>query len=357
MDDPVRVLRGVRQAATLGFHIDGETRELMKPAAGELGRVSAERLRDELFKILNGPRPDASMRALEMLGALPGLLPELVTLKGVEQSPPHIHDVWTHTLAVLAALEDILSALLTGSFAEETNDPLTGQLTLQLGRFREQFGNHFSQSLNIDRSVRALLAFAALYHDVSKPETRSIDGDGRIRFLEHETRGAEVAAGRLRAFNLSNDEIDRVEKIIKNHMRIHFHTARLEGQKLLPSRKAIYRFFRDAGEAGIDVILLSLADVRGTRGRTLSQESWAACLEIARLLLENYWERPEEAVSPARLVDGNELMQALGLQPGPQLGQLLESIRESQAAGEIQNREQALAFAQAQVIKSKKGGA
>jgi poly(A) polymerase len=128
-------------------------------------------------------------------------------------------------------------------------------------------------------------------------------------------------------------------------MRFHFFTSRLEGDKQEPSRKAIYRFFRDAGKAGIDLVLLGLADLRGTQGSALSQESWTAALDVARILLENYWEKPHETVRPPRLLDGNELMSALGIGPGRIVGQLLESIREGQATGKVQNREQALALA------------
>ena len=344
-DDPVRILRAIRQAAGFAFKIDLETRKAMKQHANLLPAVSPERKRDELFKILEGPKPDAAMRALEMLGVFPHLLPELTAMKGVEQSAPHIYDVWEHTLSVLGYLDSIIAALRIGYSAESTNDMFTGLLTLRIGRFREQFAKHFTASLNTDRSVRAALFFAALYHDVEKPATRSMDESGRIRFFDHDMRGAETASNRGRAFNLSNDEIERIEKIIRNHMRFHFFTSRLEGDKQEPSRKAIYRFFHEAGEAGIDLVLLALADLRGTRGTTLSQETWTAALDIARILLENYWEKPEETISPPRLLDGNELMQELNLQPGRMVGQLLEAIREGQATGKISSRDEALNFA------------
>ncbi|MGB8980267.1 MAG: HD domain-containing protein [Anaerolineales bacterium] len=351
-DDPVRILRAIRQAAAFEFKIDPETRKAMKQAASLLPKVSPERQRDELFKMLEGPRPDASMRALEMLGSLPYLLPELPLLKGVEQSPPHIHDVWEHTLSVLAHLEDILAALAPAYSAEDTKDLFTGLLTLRIGRFREQFAGHFAESLNTDRSARAALFFAALYHDVAKPATKSVEETGRIRFFDHDVRGAEVAASRGRAFNLSNDELERIRTIIRHHMRFHFFSSRLEGEKQEPSRKAIYRFFRDAGKAGIDVILLGLADLRGTQGTTLTQDTWAAALDVARILLENYWEKPQETVAPPRLLDGNELMSELGLEPGRIVGQLLEAIREGQATGKIENRAQALDFAREQLKNS-----
>jgi poly(A) polymerase len=345
VDDPVRILRAVRQAAAFEFKIEIETRKAMKQATSLLPRISPERQRDELFKMLEGPKPDASMRALEILSVFPYLLPELVALKGVEQSPPHIHDVWEHTLSVLGHLERILAALVPGYNADNTNDLFTGLLTLRIGRFREQFAGHFAESLNTDRSVRAALFFAALYHDVQKPTTKSVEESGRIRFFDHDVRGADVVEERARAFNLSNDEVERITKIVANHMRFHFFSSRLESEKQEPSRKAIYRFFRDTSRAGVDLVLLGLADLRGTRGSTLSQESWTAALDVARILLENYWEKPQETVKPPRLVDGNELMSELGLQPGRVIGQLLEAVREGQAIGKVTNREQALDLA------------
>jgi putative nucleotidyltransferase with HDIG domain len=351
-DDPVRILRAVRQAAAFEFKIELETRKAMKQAASLLPKVSPERQRDELFKMLAGPKPDASMRALELLGVLPYLLPELPALKGVEQSPPHIYDIWEHTLSVLGHLENILAILAPGYNADNTNDLFTGLLTLRIGRFRDQFAEHFAQSLNMDRSLRAALFFAALYHDVEKPATKSVDDSGRVRFFDHDVKGAEVAANRGRAFNLSNDEVERIRKIVQHHMRFHFFVNRLEVDKQEPSRKAIYRFFRDAGKAGIDLVLLGLADLRGTQGPTLTQENWAAALDVARILLENYWEKPQETVAPPRLLDGNELMSELGLEPGRIVGQLLETIREDQATGKIENREQALELAREQLKRS-----
>jgi tRNA nucleotidyltransferase/poly(A) polymerase len=348
-DDPVRILRAVRQAAAFECRIDLETRNAMKQAASLLPKVSPERQRDELFKMLEGPKPDACMRALEMVGTLPYLLPELPALKGVEQSPPHIYDVWEHSLSVLGYLEKILSALAPGYKADDTNDLFTGLLTLRVGRFRDRFARHFTESLNADRSARAALFFAALYHDALKPATRSLDESMRIRFFDHDVKGAQVAEHRGRELNLSNDEIERIRKIIGNHMRFHFFTNRLEADRQEPSRKAIYRFFRDTGKAGVDLVLLGLADLRGTRGPNLTQETWTAALDVARILLENYWEKPQETVAPPRLLDGTELMTELGLKPGRIVGQLLEAIREGQATGKVENREQALSLAREQL--------
>jgi tRNA nucleotidyltransferase/poly(A) polymerase len=356
-DDPVRILRAVRQAAAFEFHIDKETRTLMMQAAGGLARVSVERLRDELFKTLEGPKPDASMRALEMLGVFPYFLPELAQLKGVDQSLPHVHDAWNHTLAVLESLETVLAVLDTDASNEKDTDIFMSMLASHLGGYLERFTDHFAGSLNTGRSLRSLLFFAAQYHDVSKPQTKSIDEKARTHFYEHEVFGAEVAVQRARALNLSNDEIDRLHRIVKHHMRIHSFAIRFEKDAKMPSRRAIYRFFRDAGEAGIDLALLVLADTRGMRGATLTEDVWKTYLDIARLLLENYWERPEEAVSPPRLLDGLELMKEFDLKPGPVVGRLLEAIRENQAAGSIETREQALAFARRELAKESTGKA
>jgi len=350
-DDPIRILRAVRQAAALEFKIELATRKMMKEAVGLLPRISPERQRDEIFKILEGPKPDASMRALDMLGVFAHLMPELTAMKGVTQSPPHVYDVWEHTLSVLRHLEGILSSLRVGYSAEETNDMFTGLLTLRLGRYREQFAAHFAASLNADRSVRAALFFAALFHDIQKPATRSVDETGRIRFFDHDVQAAEVAEERARAFNLSADEVERIRKIVLHHMRFHSFVSRLEGDQEGPSRKAIYRYFRVAGEAGVDLVLLGLADLRGTREHTLTQENWTMALDIARILLENYWEKREETIAPPRLLDGNDLMNELNLQPGRIIGQLLEAIREGQATGKVGTREQAIDLARDELQK------
>lgn len=347
-DDPVRILRAVRQAAAFDFKIDPETRRWMMDAASRLPNVSPERQRDEFFKILDGPHPDASMRALEMLGVFPHILPELSAMKGTEQSPPHVHEVWEHTLKVLYHLEGILVALETG---ERGGDPFRQKLVSQLGKYRDGFTSHFGDLLNTDRSPRAALFFAALYHDVGKPSTKTVDEAGRIRFFDHDVQGAVTASKRGHTFNLSNDEIERIKKTIFNHMRFHFFTGQWLEKKQEPSRKAIYRFFRDAGKAGVDLVLLGLADLRGTRDHTLTDEYWSAALHVAGIFLENYFNKPEEIISPPRLVDGHDLMMELQLEPGRTLGLLLEGIREAQAMGEVQTRNQAFAFARRELAR------
>lgn len=346
-DDPIRILRAVRLAAIFDFTIDKRTREWMSQAHPLIRSVSVERIRDEIFKTLNSKRVSDSIKALDMLGVIEQLMPELLKMKGVEQSSPHVFEVWTHTLSVLDYLEKILFNL----FEETPKNEFAEALQTQLGKFHEQIHNHFSESLNIDRTHRSLLFFAALYHDVCKPDTKTIDENGRIRFFNHDVKGADVVAERARSFNLSNDEVERLSVIIKNHMRIHSFTSKLENENEYPTRRAIYRFFHDAGKAGIDLILLALADMRGTRHKEMTLQTWNIYLEISRILLENYFEKPQETVSPPRLVDGNDLMKELNLNPSKLLGELLEAIRENQAEGNIHTREEAIYFAKEELKK------
>jgi putative nucleotidyltransferase with HDIG domain len=344
-DDPVRILRGVRLAADFGFHILPETRKAMKEAVGLLPNASAERLRDELFRIFAGPQPGVCLRALDLLVALDKVLPELSALKGVEQVAPHIHDVWEHTLATLSHLEGVLAALTPEYNPDKAADLFNGLLVTRISRYRQQIGESLAVPLTADRSLRSLLFLAALYHDVAKPQTRKADEEGQLRFWDHDQQGAEMIVERARLLALSNDEAQRLETIVRNHMRILFHTNRLARDGKPPSRRAIYRFFRDTGPAGVELCLLALADLRATYEQTLPQESWAACLDVVRTMLEAWFEKRADQVSPPPLVDGDDLMRELNLLPGKQIGELLNAIREAQAVGEVSTRKQALELA------------
>jgi hypothetical protein len=181
-----------------------------------------------------------------------------------------------------------------------------------------------------------------LYHDIAKPQSKKMDEEGQYHFWGHDRQGAEKLAGRARALALGNDEIQWLEIIVRNHMRILFLTNRLVREGKPPSRRAIYRFFRDTGPAGMEVCLLSLADLRATYEQTLPPKTWAAALEVVRAMLEAWYENKEEQVTPQLLVDGNVLMQEFTLSSGKKIGELLEAIREAQAVGEVSTIEQAL---------------
>ena len=103
----------------------------------------------------------------------------------------------------------------------------------------------------------------------------------------------------------------------------------------LPSRRAIYRFFRDSQEAGVDICLLSLADLMATYGSSLTEIIWERQLNICEILLEAWWDRPKEAICPQPLLNGNDLMREFTLSPGIMIGRLLEHLREAQAVGAV----------------------
>ncbi len=348
-EDPVRILRGVRLAAALEFKIQPETRKLMRLAVPLLPSVSAERLRDELFRILEGPRPAACLRALDILDALGHILPEVTGLKGVQQSQPHVYDAWTHTMDIVQRLTEVLAVLGQKLDEQRAQNWAMGLLSLRLGRFRQNIYQHFSQThLNLERSLIGIIFLGALFHDSGKRSTRQEDGEGRVRFLGHEQAGVELAIHRARALRLSNAEIDRLEVIVRQHMRPLLLARSEEGI----SRRAVYRFFRDCGPAGVEICLLALADTLATYGPALPSEVWVKQVDVVRTLLEAWWEQPEERIRPAALLNGDDLQSIFHLPPGPQLGELLEGLREAQASGTVMDREQALEW-----VRIRLGGA
>ena len=341
ISDPVRILRGIRFAISFDIPTDSDTRDRMRTAVPLLPQVSPERLRDELFSLLDSKKPSAAIRALDYLNAIPHLLPELSDLKELDQSPPHILDVWEHTLDALKKLRIVLKVLQPAYDPENSASLHIGLISQRLGRYRSQLDTHLNDQLNQDRNLKPLLFLGALYHDIGKPSTRQIDQDGRIRYPEHENVGAKLIVERGQALQLSNPEIERLRIIVLNHMR-PLWLAQTGG---LPSRRAIFRFFRDTGSAGVDICLLSLADTLATYGPTLPSELWAHQIDVIRSLLEAWWEARDRAIYPSAIVNGNDLMDEFGLNPGPTIGRLLDSIREAQATGLVNNRRQALELA------------
>ncbi|MFM8319459.1 MAG: hypothetical protein ACKOC5_00985, partial [Chloroflexota bacterium] len=180
-NDPLRILRAVRLSCDLQLRIEPDTRRQIRATLPRLEDVSPERLRDELFKMLDGPRPALALRTLEALGALSFVLPELAAERGVLQSPPHIYDVYEHSLHVAAWLLRILKVLRAEYDPQAAANWTMGLVSVRLGRYRRQLAEHLAEQLNPERSLQALLLLAALYHDVGKPGTRSVDDSGRIR--------------------------------------------------------------------------------------------------------------------------------------------------------------------------------
>jgi putative nucleotidyltransferase with HDIG domain len=343
-DDPVRLLRAVRMEAELGFEIEPQTAAWIRRDAALLAGPSAERVRDEFVRLLVIPNAIAHLQRLDEFGLLLHVAPELESLKGVTQSPPHRFDVWRHTLLLVDTLEGIVAAV-TGRDIEPrlwagAPPVVWGDVARTLGRFAADVAAHLAVEVSSGRDRAVLLTLAALLHDVGKPKTQSHGDDERIHFYNHEMVGAEIAAERLRALRFSGDEIARMRVIVGQHMR----PAHLSHAEKV-TRRAVYRYFRATGCAGVEVALLSLADHLAAHGPNLDEARWARRLDVVETLLTHCFERYEETVAPPPLITGNDLVVQLGLAPGPQIGRLLEAVREAQAAGEVDTAETALALA------------
>jgi putative nucleotidyltransferase with HDIG domain len=334
--DPLRTLRAARLEAEFGFHIEPHTEALLRQAVPALGRVSYERVRDELVRIVGAPRSAAHVRRLDELGLLEAVLPEVVALKGVTQALPRRVDVYVHTLQVLEALEELFAWL----WPDDGYPPLAGEAARAIDRlspWRDSLRAHLSQRTSGDRKHATLLKLSTLLHDIGKPATRSQDEAGRIRFVGHAKRGAEIATHTLRRLRFSSQEVSLVQTIVAHHRRPVY----LNRSEAL-TRRAIYRFFRDTGTAGLDVILLSRAEHLGTQRDSLDPTEWQHTLDLAATLLESYFHRHQEVISPPKLISGRDLITEYGLPPGPGMGDLLERVREAQAEGQITTREEAL---------------
>jgi hypothetical protein len=345
--DPLRSLRSVRLALEYGLMILPETTQNIRKYGSGLDRVSPERIRDEIFRIFCGPKPETAVRLLDKLGVLHYVLPGLMDLKGVIQPPPHVYDVWDHTLKVVEKLKLIIEGLRSPHIHAGANFAI-GLFVAAVDPYRIKLGEHLDESIHPDRSLTSLLLFAALYHDIAKPACRTINENGVIRFLSHEQEGAKYTADIAVQLHLSNDEVHRLYTIVQGHMRI-LHLINNEG---LPSPRAIYRYFRQLGLVGIDVCLLALADIWAAYDTELDHLTWQRALEVIQELFEAYWNRPDAAVSPIALVNGNDLMTEFSLGPGPLIGRLLESIREAQVEKTVITREDALSLAK-QLIEAK----
>lgn len=334
-DDPARLLRAPRLAAQLGGALDAETAAWCQRDAPRLALVSAERVRDELWRILMLPDTATTLRALDSLGVLAVALPDLAATQGVTQRPPHAWDVFDHTLAVLTQLEGVLGALSLGGATP------AAEAAAALAPHREALRAHLTQEPVGRRPQWSVLKFAAVYHDVGKPATRSVDAQGIVHFYGHEVVGAEMVERAGRDLRLGAREIAYLGRVVRYHLRPLF----LATQKAVSARSE-YRYFRDSGDAAADILLLSMADNRGKTDDADDLSSADAVLATAvRMLDLLYAEEPPPVVTPPPLVSGHDLMRALGLAPGPRLGELLERLREAAATGQATTRDEALELA------------
>jgi len=144
-------------------------------------------------------------------------------------------------------------------------------------------------------------------------------------------------------------ETRMVARMVEHHLR----PSQMGSDGGLPTRRAIYRYFRDTEDVGLDTLFLNLADHLATRGPRLNMKAWREHCEATAYVISSYFEE-QALITPPKLVDGRDIMQAFGLGPGPLIGQLLQAVREAQAAGEVTTREEALAYVKKLLMAEKR---
>jgi len=336
--DPLRVLRGARLCLAYQLTPETATLEQMRASVPSLERVSAERVRDEIFKIFELGDPDDAFQLMDSIGLTEQVFPEVRGMKCVPAYPPHVHSLWKHTRQVMRYLWEVRCYLGGGEL------PATHEFLREICEGLIPYAADISQSLNKpvqgNRPRWSLLMLAALYHDAGKPAAQTLDEKGRTRFIGHERISAELIGARARALMLGRAEVDYLRLIAANHMRLHYFSN--EGAVL--TDRAAYRYFRDLGEAGVDAALLSLVDMLAAYEGTLDLAKGRRELKAAQELLDDWYTRRQQVVEPELLLNGDELQREFGLKPDALIGQLLAALREAQASGEVYNKSGALQF-------------
>ncbi|MFZ5848204.1 MAG: CCA tRNA nucleotidyltransferase [Actinomycetota bacterium] len=284
-DDPLRMMRAARFAAQLGFTVAPEVVEAMTAMAGRIEIVSAERVRDELVKLVCAPYPRLGLTLMVETGLADHVLPELPAL-ALERDEHHRHkDVYEHTLTVLEQTIDLEHRL-------SSEDPPAPDFVAR---------------------------FAALMHDVGKPRTRRFLGDGTVTFHHHDVVGAKITRKRMRALRFSNDEIAAVSKLVELHLRFHGYGS---GEW---TDSAVRRYVRDAGDELERLHILTRADstTRNKRKAERLRRAYDHLEErISRLAEE------EELASLRPDLDGNQIMTILGIGPGREVGEAYKYLLE-----------------------------
>ena len=320
-DDPLRILRAARIAAGSGLEIDEETLALARGDAGRAGEPAGERQLAELRLLLTGADPPRGLRLLDRLGATPGVLPELEALRGVEQNPYHHRDVHGDTMEVLARLIEVEAELeaFAGDQAEALEQLLAEPLADELTR-------------------GGALRFAALFHDLGKPETRSLGEGGRVLFMGHDRAGVRIVRELCSRLRASRRLTEYLANLTLNHLRLGF----LVHERPL-SRRHVYDYLRATDPDSVDVTLLTVADRLATQGERTRPEAVDAHLELAREMIAEAlaWRRLGPRRAPIR---GDELASELGIEPGPELGRLIGEIEAAVFAGEVASHEDAVAL-------------
>ena len=321
-DDPLRILRAARIASGLGLEINEETEALAHAEAGRAGEPAGERQFAELRLVLMGADPVGGLQLLDRLGATPGLLPELEALRGVEQNPYHHLDVHGHTMEVLARLIEV----------EAEPETFAGE---QAGAAGQLLAEPLADELTRGGALR----FAALFHDLGKPETRTLGEGARVLFIGHDRAGVRIVRELCSRLRVSRRLTDYLANLTLHHLRLGF----LVHERPL-SRRHVYDYLRVTDPDSVDVTLLTVADRLATQGERTRREAVDAHLELARGMIAEAlaWRRKGPPRSP---IPGDELASEVGVEPGPELGRLLGEIEAAVFAGEVTTREEAIALA------------
>jgi poly(A) polymerase len=275
-DDPLRMLRAARFASQLGFVVDEPTVQAMRDLAARLSIVSVERITAELSKLLRTDDPAPGIRLLVDTGIAELVLPEIPALKLEIDEHAHHKDVYEHSLTVLEQAIDL----------EKSRDP--------------------------DAEPDLVLRLAALLHDIGKPATRRIEAGGVVSFHHHDVVGAKLAAKRLKALRFDNDTVIAVSRLIELHLRFFGYT---EGAW---TDSAVRRYVRDAGPLLERLHILTRADVT-TRNRKKADRLSFAYDDLEKRVAEIAEAEGIAAVRPD--LDGEQIMEILGLRPGPEVGE------------------------------------
>ncbi len=315
-DDPLRMMRAFSLSAGLGFKIERDTLRQIKKEKDRIRGMSAERIRDELFKILRTNRAAATLKSMDKIGLLEEIIPQMRVMYDCQQGGYHHLDVWAHSLETVVQMEGIFTQM----------------------RDNQELKSYWEEFLGADRSRAALLKLAALLHDIGKPETRKKEGE-RMTFHAHERVGRNIVTHIAKRLKLSTRERHALEDMVLWHLRPGY----LSNFKK-PSEKAIYRYFRDTKVEAAGVFLLSLADQRSTRGPLTTEEDQRHHESICLDLIQRYFDQRKEKPL-VRLINGDDLIRKLKLKPSPLFAKILLGVAEKQVLGQIGTRDEALALA------------
>lgn len=315
-DDPLRILRVFSLSAILNFKIDDYTLALAKKEKIGLMSVSAERIREELFKVLKTARAKEFFRFMDECVVLTEIIPQIELMRNIEQGPYHHLDVLSHSFETMAQIEKLFYEL----------------------RRNKKIASYLNEIIGAEHSRRQVLKLAAFLHDIGKPGALTLEND-RTRFHGHEHIGKRLCSLICDRLKMSAREKEAIKVMVLWHLRPGYLADNPE-----VTDRAIFRYFRDTGDEGVSILLLSMADQRATRGPKTSAQSRLQHEKVCLWLMKEYFRRKEEKKLP-HLISGDDLIKKLKLVPGPIFREILEAIEEEQAAGEIKTKKEALEFA------------